>query len=557
MNLMAKLEDSFPRRILSVPPIRVIVFTRLVLTIFAIAAIALDLPQFTRSATHTYIIAFIYLAFAFVSLYIVMQGPPSTREQIFAHTVDIVCICLLLYLNHGPDSPFLLFFTFLIVSATLRWDWRGAIITTASLVLIFFLATQIESHGLTNRHFELSLSQTILRPANLLVAGIMLGYVGALQERSRHRLAQLVAWPGPEHKQDISVPIISALEHAAEILCVERVLILWEQPDEPFRDVVHWSKQGIQYRRERSDRFGTIVADPVAGKSFLCHPWVQGAGADELINEDLRQTFSIQNALSAPFHLPVCSGRIFLIDPIDESSPDDLLLAELIATRLGVDLEHYLLRSEREMAVALNERARLARDLHDGVLQGLAAANIHLTVSLNKAGGEILDHLARVRQILTAEHQRIRAFVEMTRLGKSVPSSPTDLGHQIRTLLSELSGQWDCTVEVTTDPPDLQTVEHIAHNIRFLLTEALSNAVRHGKASHIEISIRAEHDHLKLGIKDNGRGFPGLDGRYSDEELKIHNLGPLSLRSRVMELGGALSLVASPSGTEINIEIPL
>ncbi|KLK93415.1 hypothetical protein AA309_08780 [Microvirga vignae] len=554
---MAKPEDSLLRRLLTVPPIRVIVLARLLMAIFALAAITLDFPQITRSAAPNYIIAIAYLVFAFVSFYIVMQGPPANREQILAHTIDVVCICLLMYFNHGLASPFLLYFTFLIASATLRWDWRGAIFTTGLLVLIFFLVMGIERQGFTERDNELSLSQAILRPANLLVAGIMLGYVGALQERSRLRLAQLVAWPGPEHRQDVPVPIISALEHAADILCAPRMLIIWEQPDEPFRDVVYWSKQGIQYSRERSDRFGTIVAEGMARKSFLYTPRVQRVSAEELINEDLRQTFSIQRALSAPFQLPVCSGRIFLLDPLDESSPDDLLLAELIATRLGVDLEHHLLRSEREMTVALNERARLARDLHDGVLQGLAAADIHLMISMNKASEQSKEHLARTRQILTAEQQRIRAFIEMTRSGANTPSRPADLGSQIRSLLSDLSEQWDCDVDVTVDPPGLQTAEHIARNVCYLLAEALSNAVRHGKASHIDIAVRAESGSLNLRIRDNGCGFPGLSGRYSDDELAAHRIGPLSLRTRSEELGGSLTLEVSPSGIEITIEIPL
>jgi signal transduction histidine kinase len=534
------------------------VLARLALTIFALAAVTLNLPQPARSNIEfTYIVAVAYLAFAIISTYVAMQGPPTALEQIVAHTIDIVCICLLIYLNHGPDSPFLVFFTFIVVSATLRWDWRGAVVTTALLALIFFLIMEVESHGFTERLSEFSLSQAILRPANLLVAGIMLGYVGVLQERSRMRLAKLVAWPGPDSGQDAAVPIASALGHAAEIMCVPRLLIIWEQPDEPFRDVVLWSNDHVQYMREHADRFGTIVVESVGDKSFSCHAKARGVSADKLIDEDLRRTFSIESALSAPFQLPVCHGRIFLLDPVDDCGPEDLLLAELIATRLGVDLEHHLLRSEREMAATLTERSRLARDLHDGVLQGLAAANIHLKLSQSRASGDIADHLTQIRQVLSTEQERIRAFVEATRSGGNTPAEPADLGGQIRNLLKVLSDQWGCDVDVTVEPPDLQTSEYIAYNVCHLLAEALSNAVRHGKASHVDVSVEAGPDCLKLRICDNGLGFPSPNNLHSDEELTAHCISPLSLSTRVKELGGSFYLQTSPSGVKIDIEIPL
>jgi signal transduction histidine kinase len=112
-------------------------------------------------------------------------------------------------------------------------------------------------------------------------------------------------------------------------------------------------------------------------------------------------------------------------------------------------------------------------------------------------------------------------------------------------------------VDVTVEPPDLQTSEYIAYNVCHLLAEALSNAVRHGKASHVDVSVQAEPDRLKLTISDNGLGFPDLNGLHSDEELAVHGISPLSLCTRAKELGGSLYLQTSPSGVKIDIEIPL
>jgi signal transduction histidine kinase len=246
--------------------------------------------------------------------------------------------------------------------------------------------------------------------------------MSALKERGRKQLAKLVAWPEPDHEQGLQVPIKSALAHAAHIMRVPRVLIVWELYEEPFREVAIWSQDGLRYNREPPDRFGGLVAAALTRRTF----GVPSAGgsidrlatkrmpAGEMIDEDLRQTFSIQSTITAPFFLQVCHGRIFLLDR-EASDDHDLLLAELVATRIGIDLEHHWLRNELQEAAGVRERERLAHDLHEGVLQGLAAANIHLSLSSDPAEDGVGQRLAQTRQLLCEEQQRIRNFVESSR----------------------------------------------------------------------------------------------------------------------------------------------
>jgi signal transduction histidine kinase len=554
MSFLQGNDIYMSQRVLAIRPEWLIAFARLALVVFALLAIILDPPHRADQGETTLIIAVGYLAFACLSVFVVVRRPPRPQEQMTAHIVDIVCVVLLIHLSEGPASPFFIFFTFIMLSATLRWDWSGAIWTTALIVLIFLLTSVLESWTGTLELGELK--RIILRTVYLMVAGVMLAYVGAFQKRSRMRLAKLVAWPGPDYRHDTLPPIGPALEHAADILCAPRVLLIWEQPDEPFRDIALWSKQGLQYSRERPDRFGAIVSEAVTDKSFLYDPKRGGASANELIDADLRQAFSVQRALTAPFHLPACRGRIFLIDPPEAPGPDTILLAELIATRIGVDLEHHLLRSEREAIAALNERARLARDLHDGVLQGLAAANIHLKLSMSQAYGEVQDQLDRTRQLLVNEQQRIRTFVETNRSDRDGFSERVNIGSQIDGLLDHLHHQWNCDIDTVIDPRDLQTTRHIAHNVRHLLAEAVSNAVRHGNASRVGVRICSRPGKIEIRIVDNGVGIQDLDGVYLDNGITANEVGPRSIRSRVLDLGGSITLRSSPAGTEIKVEIP-
>jgi signal transduction histidine kinase len=89
------------------------------------------------------------------------------------------------------------------------------------------------------------------------------------------------------------------------------------------------------------------------------------------------------------------------------------------------------------------------------------------------------------------------------------------------------------------------------------LGEAISNAVRHGKASHVDITVSARARQIRVKIKDNGTGFPNLHGSYSGEELFARNMGPTSLLARARHMGGTLVLLTSTKGTEIDLEVPV
>lgn len=562
MSLWVK-HRAHTEKIFSLPPERVIAFARLTLTVFAFYASFLDPPDDPYDAQVTYIVASGYLVFAFLGFYVVLARSPTHREQLIAHTVDIGCVCLLMHFNDGPSSPYFIFFTFILLSASLRWGWRGVIETTVLLVLIFAAFILLLSRRAVSAEIA-ELGLAVFRPAYLVVSGLMLSYVAAFKERSRKQLEKLATWPGPDYGNGTQVPIGSALAHSAEILCAPRVLIIWEFLEEPFRELALWSSSGLEYSREPPDRFGTMVTEPLAQRSFefsrrcsaMNSSAAEGISASDAIDKDLQQRFSIQKAITAPFYLPACQGRVFLLDK-GVNDENDLLLAELVAMRIGIDLEHYRLRSELEEAAASRERERLARDLHDGVLQGLAAANIHLSLSADRVEHTVAEKLIQTRELLSAEQQRIRTFVENSRAHSKALAEQVDLAPDVHQVLKHLGQIWGCRIDIAIDPPDMRASAETARNVRHFLAEAASNAVRHGRASQIEVSVQAASDRLHLTIADNGSGFQGLIGSYSGDQLSAKNIGPFSLRTRAKDMGGIITLKTSPSGTVVRVEVPL
>jgi len=172
-----------------------------------------------------------------------------------------------------------------------------------------------------------------------------------------------------------------------------------------------------------------------------------------------------------------------------------------IAARLGVKIEEYLLRAKLASAITTRERERLARDLHDGVLQGLAAASIQLKLCGDSLPSDAQNKLKRVRSLLADEAQRIRAFVEETRAAPTPASGLVQLSEDLDRRVRALRNQWGVEVKLELRPSEITTSVSLARNVRHLLTEAVSNAVRHGGASLINASVERSADRLLVRIE--------------------------------------------------------
>ena len=93
--------------------------------------------------------------------------------------------------------------------------------------------------------------------------------------------------------------------------------------------------------------------------------------------------------------------------------------------------------------------------------------------------------------------------------------------------------------------------------LSLMLGEAVANAVRHGNASNISVSICKTSAEMVVHIRDDGRGFGAKVISYKDAQLNEYSPSPLSLRERVDELGGSIVITSSSAGVDLKIELPL
>jgi len=256
---------------------------------------------------------------------------------------------------------------------------------------------------------------------------------------------------------------------------------------------------------------------------------------------------------SAPFSGDLCRGRVFVLDRSDWGA-DDLSLTDIVAARLRMELEYYAIGVQLKESAATRERIRLARDLHDGVLQSLAAAGMQLA-SITTRSGQSKQRIDDVRKLLLGEQQRIRAFVNGRR--PSVLQQRFILYDEIKSMTKKIERQWGCVVRLSGGPQDAKVPVELMQQIEFLLAEAAANAVQHGKASHIDITVEQMRDKIQLRIVDNGLGLKGgVAGTFSQSELGARGIGPQSIAKRIAELSGSFSLSSSSKGVELCIELP-
>jgi len=224
------------------------------------------------------------------------------------------------------------------------------------------------------------------------------------------------------------------------------------------------------------------------------------------------------------------------------------------------DVNRFFSKERLEQAAMQDERLRLARELHDGVLQSLAGAALQLEAMSRLIEVNPEEARARIKDIekLIAEEQReLRHWIQ--RLQPATPSSiatGADLAAALEKLRQRAEWQWGVRVELGVDSRG--TVPRVlGDEIYRLVQEALTNAGRHARANKVRVIVRlgTGSGPVHITVADDGCGFP-FRGRYDLASLAEKQIGPRSLRERVSALRGELILNSELSGTQIDISLP-
>jgi signal transduction histidine kinase len=216
------------------------------------------------------------------------------------------------------------------------------------------------------------------------------------------------------------------------------------------------------------------------------------------------------------------------------------------ATQAGIALELAEHRKQAEQVLVFEDRDRIARDLHDLVIQRLYATGMSLQGTLPLiAAPEASDRVSRAVDALDETIREIRSSIFALQARHEVKPG---LRARILAIADEMTG-------LLGFPPTLQldgrldddVPEDVSEHMLGALREALSNAARHARASKVDVTVRAGGE-LSLTVRDNGAGIQDV----------TRSSGLSNLEQRAAKLGGALRIEpASGGGTELDWRVPL
>ena len=555
-RIISKAEDV---QLFDLSTEQVIAYARLLL-----AGIALAFYLVPTQPAYRFLVA--YLVFAALAVCVSHLGPTGTVWQLLTHLLDIAASAILVRLTDGSTSPFLVFFTFILLSATLRWNWRGVLLTAGpaglQFVILAFLAL-VDPEPLIIADDELN--RIITLGTYFVVLGVMLGFVGAYRQRSEDRFAKLAAWPAFEDVAADKPTLRNMLGHAASVISAKTIIVVWEQKNDPYFNLCTWENDRYDHDRElTADAVPQMVAGELANSTFMATSGdskkvLTSRGVVHLrspvYSDYLKASHLMHRVVAAPIAQGPFRGHVFAVNC--RSLNDGLLpLIDIIAYRTGIELERHFLLQESLEAAKAKERIRHAGEVHDGLLQTLTAASLHLKAASRQTQGALHHQLELVGEIITVEQRRVRGLVDSMR---SMPEQRKAfrLSSDGQRMLSEIGNRWDCMTQLAVTPPDATVRIELGEQLYLIFAETIANAVRHGQAGSVAIDIHHNRDSLELYMDDDGNGFSGLSGNYDQASLEAQRIGPVSLCERVKILDGELRLATSARGSQVTIRLPI
>jgi signal transduction histidine kinase len=529
---------------------RIIALCRFVLATVFFVALWIDPSQPARSDIAGYGMLFGFMLIS-TGLFILAWSDWWWDQRLAwpMHFFDITAFLGAVYFtetNNGRfTSPFLAFFSYLMLSATIRWNWRVTALTGLLTTMLYLLV------GIGMNHFgaQIDLYRFGRRVSYMLVLALVLIWFGL--QRREQSIARFVEPPGSA--DDRLPPLMDALRYAMAQTDAECGAIAWADDEEPVIEVraiglaldcQHLTPEELSPEtpfapqvqlfdstRNRLLRVGEMHS--TASKGPVDDPFARRCGVEE--------------GLALPFTAVTGRGEILLIG-IPGICADHVELGSLLAREIGSGFDRQsTLALVRETAVT-RMRDAVARDLHDTIAQSLAGVSLRMEGLRQwiKGGGDPDEEIQAIKSALRAEQAQVRGMIDRLRGGETVlpnASATRILGP----LLHDLAEYWGIAIELDDEAKWIVIPGSLAHEVRQVLREAVANAVRHGGASRVAIALAEEDSMLHLTVADNGAGFP-------DDEAIAR---PRSIGERIDAIGGWLEVESGPAGAALRFALPL
>ena len=247
-------------------------------------------------------------------------------------------------------------------------------------------------------------------------------------------------------------------------------------------------------------------------------------------------------------------GNLYLTDKISaaEFSEDDQALVEMFALHAGVAIENARLHEQVQRMAIVEERERIGRDLHDGIIQSIYAVGLSLEDVPDLMTEEPDEAKARVERAIDSLDQSIRDIRNFIFGLRPELLEQAGLVGGLAALADEfrVNSMVDVDVE-TVGALDMELPADMVGQLLSIAREALSNIARHSKATQGLVRVEIDEVAVKLTISDNGVGFDPAAPRGAGHQ------GLVNMRARASSVGAELRIQSGfEPGTRIIVEVP-
>jgi signal transduction histidine kinase len=524
----------------------------------------------------------IFIAHSVVVMVLVRWRRQSTTAfRLLVHAADVVWPAVISMYATGQRSPFFLFFVFVLLAAAYRWGlWETLGTAVVAVALMwgqgFLLHEGFRPVGAVIADF--APKRMFMRSVSLLITGLLLGYLAEQQKRLRSEKAVIARILG-EARVDLGLSgtLQGILNQLLSTFGAEYA-VLASQEANSFRVFVGqvtatsgdngpltWLNPAVD---DRSLYLAECPADAFyagrragssGGLSLVAldreGTRLRGVCADFMERLAIRHKF--QSVASAAFSFGrEWWGRLFLFNPRSADRPDDLRFLQEIVRQVGPAVYNvYLLRRLRLRAGAV-ERARVARELHDGAVQSLIAMEMQVDVLRRQSAGEserISNELGRIQGLLREEILKLRELMQEM---KSIEVDARRLPGFVTDTVERFQRETGISARFVFDLEPTEMPQRVCRELARIVQEALVNVRKHSQARKVLVRLFSGDSQWRLTIEDDGQGF-GFSGRLSQAELDQTHTGPVVIKERVRLIDGELTIESSPGhGSRLEITVP-
>jgi len=567
---------------------------RVCLALAALLAIYMNPGQIGFSLWAIGLLAF-YIAQGVIVIFFLrwrQQSTPSFR--VLVHSADIIWPALISIFAAGESNPFFVFFVFVLAAAAYRWGlWETVSTAVASVMLLWIESFIVRSdwfvsmsNVLQRYHWPpLRYDATYFDPKSLLmrsvylvVLGFLLGYLAEQQKKLRAEkvviarilsrasveagvsgtlqaiASELFSMYGAKHLLIASLEAMSHRVFVAEISGERQAATFrWLEPTVDDRETYLPETEAVACYAEADGKSGVPVAVLAIGEDGSR---IEPPSSKFLERFAQSHRFGSVVAVSFVF-AQEWRGRLFLLDPaLTNETEEELHFLQELVRQVGQAVYNVLLLRRLRLRAGAVERARFARELHDGAVQSLIAVEMQVDVLRRQSTTQpdrVTGELDRIQGLLREEVLKLRELMQQM---KTLDVDSKKLLGVIHDSVDRFQRETGISARFIAELNELDMPQPVCREVARIVQEALVNVRKHSQAQRVLVRLGAKNGTWRMDIEDDGRGFP-FSGRFSQTQLDSLGKGPLVIKERVRLIDGELTIESNPGrGSRLEITVP-